>query len=202
LMTPAEFLATFTGPQKNIREREGEDASPATSPSLVTGYHQALAELGQQDIAGIAELLAQAREVLVAGNGGSAATASHFASDLMRAGVRARSLCDNAAVITGLANDLGYTHIFARQVAEIGKEDALVVISGSGNSANLIHATRLAKSRGAATVAFLGFGGGELGKIAERCITLSSRDYGEVEGVHSCLCHIIARQVRERLWER
>jgi len=175
-MTPAEFLG-----------------KPNPGGSLLEGYQRALVELEIQDLAEIAEVIAKAKRVFIAGNGGSAATATHFASDLARAGVQAYSLCDNPALITGLANDLGYTYIFSRQLElyNVGEGDVFVAISGSGNSANLITAANLARSKGATAIAFLGFGGGELSRLVDKAIILSSSDYGVIEGIHSCLCHMI-----------
>jgi len=181
-MTPAEFLGK-TNPG---------------GPSLVE-YKKALVELEIQDLVGIAEVIAKAKRVFVAGNGGSATTSNHFASDLAKAGVQAYSLCDNPALITGLANDLGYIHIFRRQLEfyNIGKEDVFIAISGSGNSANVITAANLARSKGATTIAFLGFGGGQVLPLVDKAVVLSSTDYGVIEGIHSCLCHIISRLIVE-----
>ena len=185
-MTPAEFLD-----------------KPDPGGSLLEGYRRGLDELEGQNLTEIAEIIARARRVFIAGNGGSATTASHFASDLARAGVQAYSLCDNQALVTGLANDLGYNYMLSRQLElfDIGDGDVFVAISGSGNSANVIAAVDVAKRRGATTVGFLGFGGGWLVHEAEHSIVLSSSDYGVVEGLHSCLCHIIPRLIAEKRWE-
>jgi len=177
-MTPAEFLGR-----------------PNPGGSLLQGYKKALVELEIQDLTGIAETIAKARRVFIAGNGGSAMTATHLASDLARAGVQAYSLCDNPALITGLANDLGYAYIFSRQLElyNVGEGDVFIAISGSGNSTNIITAVNLANNKGATTIALVGFGGGQLSPLVDKAIVLSSSDYGEVEGIHSCLCHIIPR---------
>ncbi|MBW2562391.1 MAG: SIS domain-containing protein, partial [Deltaproteobacteria bacterium] len=179
-MTPAEFLG-----------------KPDPDKPLLEGYRSALAELETQDIVGVAETIAKAKRVFIAGNGGSAVTGNHFASDLARAGIQTHSLCDNQALITGLANDLGYTHIFSRQLElyNIGQGDVFIAISGSGNSANVIEAVNLARSKGGTAIAFLGFGGGELSPLVDKAIILSSTDYGVIEGIHSCLCHMIPRLI-------
>jgi len=181
-MTPAEFLG-----------------KPNPGGSLLAGYQRALVELETQDLVGVAKEIVKAKRVFVAGNGGSASTANHFASDLARAGIEAHSLCDNSALITGLANDLDYPYIFSRQLElyDVGEGDVFIAISGSGNSANVITAVNLARGRGAIGIGFLGFGGGELARLVNKAIILSSTDYGEIEGAHSCLCHIIARLVTQ-----
>jgi D-sedoheptulose 7-phosphate isomerase len=120
----------------------------------------------------VAELLA-ARErggrIFFLGNGGSAATASHFANDLLigtkewERPFRAVSLSDNVPVVTAIANDDGYEEIFVQQLrAQIDSRDLVVAISVSGNSPNIVAAVELALKRGARTVALTGFDGGRL----------------------------------------
>jgi len=170
---------------------------------LVDRYMDCLMELSQLNLQGITKALEKANHVYTAGNGGSSATASHFAADLRGAGVHATSLSDNTALITALANDFGYATVFTKQLSKIAKEDVLVVISASGNSPNVVRATRLAKLKGVTTIAFTGSGGGKLKELADYSIVLSSHDYGEVEGIHSCLCHIIPCLIKKEidLWK-
>jgi len=184
-MTPAEFLG-----------------KPNPGGPSLEEYKKALVELEIQDLIGVAEVIAKAKRVFIAGNGGSATTSNHFASDLARAGVQVYSLCDNPALITGLANDYGYNHIFSRQLElyNIGEGDVFVAISGSGNSANIVTAVNEANRRGATTLALLGFGGGQVLPLVDKAVVLSSTDYGVIEGIHSCLCHIIPRLIVE--WAR
>lgn len=171
-------------------------------PELIAGYQNALNELAQYDLYVLARTISSAKRVFIAGNGGSASTGSHFAADLRRVGVEAICLCDNIARVTALANDFGYEEIFAGQLENLGREDVLVVISASGNSANLVKAVSFAIGKGARTIGLIGFGGGKLAELTDRSIILSSKDYGEVEGVHSCLCHIIPNIIRKGLpWE-
>src|SRR5438105_1703620 len=110
-----------------------------------------LRALSFADLARFLEVLETAyterRQVFLAGNGGSAATASHMANDLMKGvakggnhGFRAIALSDNVALITAIANDDGYSNIFSSQLAELGQaDDVLITISASGNSPNIIH---------------------------------------------------------------
>jgi D-sedoheptulose 7-phosphate isomerase len=108
------------------------------------------------------------RTVYLAGNGGSAATASHWENDLEKATrradakpMRARSLSDHVPWLTALANDEGYTRVFAGQLeALVEPGDVLIVLSASGNSPNLVSAVQTARAHGASTVGFLGFDGG------------------------------------------
>lgn len=147
------------------------------------------------------------RQVVVLGNGGSAATASHVACDLaksaMRSGLRPlRITClnDNVPLLTALANDFGYEHVFSRQVEQsIEPGDLLLVISGSGRSPNVVEAMRSARSRSATVVALLGFDGGEAAPLADELVVVSSQEYGPVEDLHMILGHVLTRYVSERL---
>jgi D-sedoheptulose 7-phosphate isomerase len=139
--------------------------------------------------------------IFLAGNGGSAATASHWVNDLGkatkvsgRAPLRVMSLNDNMSWLTALANDEGYERVFAGQLENFARPgDVLVVISASGNSANLVHAVELARARGLVSIGFLGFDGGVLKDRVDECLWLPTEKgaYGLVEGSHAMLCHIL-----------
>lgn len=151
----------------------------------------------------IATLLA-ARErgstVFFVGNGGSAATASHFANDLAignndyQKPFRAISLTDNMPIITAIGNDVGYEEIFVRQLRALGKKgDVLVGISASGNSPNLLRAFEYALSAGIKTVAITAFDGGKLKSMAEEGIHVPTepKEYGPAEDAHMVLDHLV-----------
>jgi D-sedoheptulose 7-phosphate isomerase len=144
--------------------------------------------------------------VFVAGNGGSASTASHFATDigvgsLRRANpVRVISLCDNSAVMTALANDLDYSAIFEQQLRLLAKPgDLVIIISASGNSKNLLKLQECASELGVTPFSMTGFSGGKL-----RELTLGSNihvqtpegAYGMVEDIHLAICHVITECIR------
>jgi D-sedoheptulose 7-phosphate isomerase len=139
--------------------------------------------------------------VYVAGNGGSAATASHWANDLgkatkasSRAFMRVMCLSDNVSWLTALANDEGYDRVFSGQLENFaGRGDLFLAISASGNSSNLIQAVNLAQQRGVGTVALLGFDGGLLKGLVDDYLLLPTAqgEYGLVESGHSVLCDIL-----------
>ena len=144
-------------------------------------------------------------KVLVIGNGGSAALASHFATDLGTGSVLRGvdypiiSLVDNVSVITAAANDYGYDEIFARQLVNLGKSgDLLMIISSSGNSKNLIEASKVAREIGMKIIGIVGFDGGEIGRISDLKIHIQSKvgEYGQVEDLHSIILHSIALNLR------
>lgn len=134
------------------------------------------------------------------GNGGSAATASHFANDLAIGTnsydkpFRVISLTDNQAVITALGNDFGYEEIFVRQLRVLGVAgDMVVAISASGNSPNLVKAIEYAKTAGIKTVAITAFDGGKMKQMADECVHVPTapKEYGPAEDAHMVLDHLI-----------
>jgi D-sedoheptulose 7-phosphate isomerase len=139
--------------------------------------------------------------VYVAGNGGSAATASHWTNDLGKATkasgrdyMRVMCLSDNVSWLTALANDEGYERVFSGQLENFaGPGDLLVVLSASGNSPNLLRAVELAQERGVVTVALLGFDGGALMGLVDDYLWLPTEvgEYGLVESGHGVLCDIL-----------
>lgn len=140
------------------------------------------------------------------GNGGSAATASHWANDIS-IGTRgpgakpfkAISLSDNLAVVTALANDEGYTNVFLRQLDGVLQPgDVVVALSVSGNSPNILEALRYAKEHSAITVGCTGFDGGEVRKIVDINLHVPGRngEYGPAEDVFTILGHLIYSYLR------
>jgi len=155
-------------------------------------------------IARFIETLLAARDraatVFFMGNGGSAATASHFANDLAIGTndydmpFRALSLTDNVSVMTALGNDVGYDDIFVRQVRVLGRKgDVLVGISASGNSPNLIKAFEYARSAFIKTVALTAFDGGRMKTMADEGIHVPTElgEYGPAEDAHMVLDHVV-----------
>ncbi|MEA2019863.1 MAG: SIS domain-containing protein [Campylobacterota bacterium] len=140
-------------------------------------------------------------KIYIIGNGGSSATASHMVNDL-GVGLSRRdiknfnviSLADNTPVITAIANDIGYEHIFYAQIKnKIQKNDLLIAISCSGNSANIVKAVEYAKEQGTKIVGMTGFSGGRLKELSDINfhIATDKGEYGLVEDAHMILDHII-----------
>lgn len=142
-------------------------------------------------------------QILVAGNGGSAGIASHFACDLAKTTlgrdvgsasrrVRAIALTDNVPLITAWANDVRYEAVFAEQVRGISRPgDALVVISGSGSSPNILAALDAARDLGLRRVGLFGFDGGRARDDVDASVIVRSSDYGYVEIAHTMIAHLI-----------
>ncbi len=140
------------------------------------------------------------RHIFVCGNGGSAATASHFATDIVKGAsfqhekrFRILALTDSASTMTAYANDVSYDAVFAEQLRNFaGPGDVLVAISGSGNSPNVLRAVETAKEFGCATIGITGRDGGKLRSMVELNIHASEPHMGRVEDAHMIVCHMIA----------
>jgi D-sedoheptulose 7-phosphate isomerase len=139
------------------------------------------------------------RQIFVFGNGGSAANASHFvtdlgkgASDVVKKPFRCLSLNDNTAWMTALGNDYSYKDVFVRQLMNFAQPgDLALTMSVSGSSPNLVTAIEWAKENGLHTIALVGGKRGKLAEIADSVITIDSTHYGRVEDAHMGICHMI-----------
>jgi D-sedoheptulose 7-phosphate isomerase len=142
--------------------------------------------------------LEEDRQVFVFGNGGSAANASHFATDLgkgasdkLQKRFRIISLNDNTPWITALANDYAYEDIFLGQLQNYARPgDVALAMSVSGNSPNIIKALLWARTQGLRTIALVGGKRGRMAEIAEQVIVVDDTHYGRVEDTHMAICHL------------
>lgn len=188
------------------------DASPR---ALLSGYWQEVAhvasamDLDRLEDAAALLLACQARGrvVFAAGNGGSAATASHFACDLAK-GTRGGgpptfhvvALTDNVPVLTAWANDSSYERVFAEQLASLGRPgDVLVAISASGNSPNILAVARAARAAGMPVIGLTGRTGGELASLSDVAVMVPSDVMEIVEDAHLIVAHSLCVAARERL---
>ena len=163
-----------------------------------------LKTIDAREIGQFIETLLDARErgatIFFIGNGGSTATASHFANDIAigtnsyEKPFRAVSLTDSNAIITAVGNDFGFEEIFVRQLRVLGRAgDVVVAISASGNSPNLIRAFDYAKSLGIKTVAITAFDGGKMKQMADEGVHVPTapKEYGPAEDAHMVLDHLV-----------
>jgi D-sedoheptulose 7-phosphate isomerase len=163
------------------------------------------------DLRRVAEMLmdAHARDVtiFILGNGGSASTASHFACDLAKGtqvdGVtpfRVVCLTDNVPLLTAWANDTSYERVFAEQLSTLVRRgDLVMLISGSGNSENVLAAARAARRARAATIALTGKTGGRLKELVDHAVCVPSPAIDQVEDLHLAIVHSLCRTIREQL---
>jgi D-sedoheptulose 7-phosphate isomerase len=165
---------------------------------MLVPYIKELESVRPADVENVGAAIGKARRVFIMGNGGSASTANHFASDLQNVGILAQSLCANEAVITRLGNDKGFDVVFRKQLEELGlgKPDVVIVISVSGKSQNLIQALVAARVVEAQTIGLLGSDMVMPRDLVTYPLVLQSKLYGVVEGVHACVCHMIVDVVK------
>jgi D-sedoheptulose 7-phosphate isomerase len=179
--------------------------------TYVTRVNDSINSVSGKDLSMCSDLLYEAfnrrAQIFIMGNGGSASTASHFATDLNKLkknnGLtgRAISLCDNSSIITAYANDISFNSIFKEQLINLASSnDILVAISASGTSQNIIEAIDFAKSNNILTIGFVGFDGGSM-KVCDLVLHTKSQpgDYGPTEDAHSIICHYIAENLKQRL---
>jgi len=151
------------------------------------------------------------KTIFVAGNGGSAATATTMANDIgfdiiKKTGTdlpfKVLSLVDNNSVLTAISNDVGYESIFINQLKIHYKEgDFLLVISASGNSPNILKAVEWVKARGGKVIGLLGFDGGKLINICDFKIHVKTKpgEYGPVEDAHLIINHVLAHWLQNKV---
>lgn len=137
-------------------------------------------------------------KILWCGNGGSAADAQHMAAELIGRFKRERSpiasiaLTTDTSILTCLGNDYGFADILSRQIEALGKaEDALVAISTSGNSENLLRAATAARRKGMACIGLLGRDGGRLAPLCDLALVILSEDTARIQEMHITLGHIL-----------
>ena len=181
--------------------------------SYIDELKEAVDDLSEDAIEQVLDILHVARmanqQVFILGNGGSAATASHFVCDLGKntrvqgaPNFRVMGLTDNIAWFSALANDEGYENVFVEQLGNyLQPNDVVIGISTSGNSRNVINAIQFAKSVGAKAIGFTGFNSGELGSLTDVDLHVSSYSIEHVEDIHLVLEHLITKGLREKAVE-
>lgn len=173
----------------------------------ITDYLQAQkAALDSIPVEGVAELLeilktalAEDRQILVFGNGGSAANSSHFATDLGKGAsdkvgrrFRVLSLNDNVSWLTALGNDYAYEDVFVRQLENYARPgDVVMGISVSGSSPNCVKALEWARRAGCRTIALVGAKRGKMAEVAEKVIVIDDAHYGRVEDAEMGILHML-----------
>lgn len=181
----------------------------ATAPTVFARAYldhvaRLLSRIDEGTLGDVIEVLARVREargtVYIMGNGGSAMTAGHFANDLVHGTgleenpFRVVNLAGEPASLTALANDISFEEVFARRMRGlVVSGDAVIAISASGNSPNILRGVEYATGRGATTIAFTGFDGGKLKACCDLCVHVQTEagEYGPVEGLHLVLLHLV-----------
>ena len=194
-----------------MKKNAGQNRRTKAITRFATDYFAALKQVidrvDTRQVAGLIEALQRTydadRQIFIVGNGGSAGTASHMACDLAKTVLgklpdrtkkrfRVMSMTDNVPLITALSNDLGFEHVFTEQLQLFARRgDLLIVITGSGNSPNLVRAVELAREMGLHTAGLLGFDGGKVRHLLDTTVLVPDFSYGYVEDLHMVLDHLI-----------
>lgn len=155
----------------------------------------------------IIDALKKGNKILVAGNGGSAADAQHFAGEMVgrftmeREALPAISLCTDPSVVTSIANDYGYKMLFEREVRGLGRQgDVFVAISTSGNSDNCINAIETAKKMGISVIGLLGKDGGKMKELCDVALVVPSSDTPRIQEVHTLTVHLLCEMIEKNIF--
>jgi D-sedoheptulose 7-phosphate isomerase len=182
------------------RIRESVEVKQRLSEDVHVRFTLELAEL-------LAERLRAGGKVILCGNGGSSADASHLAAELLgrfkleRAPLPALSLTDNVPSITAIANDIGYELSFSRQLRALGRDgDVLIALSTGGTSANVLDAVTAAREIGMRTVGFTGASGGQLAGLVDLCLRVPSDDTARVQEGYMLVGHTVCELVERTLF--
>ncbi|MEK7469564.1 MAG: SIS domain-containing protein [Planctomycetota bacterium] len=156
-------------------------------------------------VATVREASAKGATIFFCGNGGSAADAQHWATELVvryvrnRPAIAAIALTTDTSTLTAASNDLGYDRVFSRQVEALVKaKDVLVCISTSGNSENVLAAARTASALGARTIGLTAEDGGELSELVDICLRVPAKETAIVQECHESIGHILCAAFEER----
>jgi D-sedoheptulose 7-phosphate isomerase len=155
----------------------------------------------------LAAVLRSGNKILAFGNGGSAADAQHFTSELVnryvldRPALPAMALTTDTSTLTSVANDSDYRYVFSRQVEAFGAAgDAALAISTSGSSANVIEAVDVSRNRGLITLGLAGRDGGELAARVDLCLTVDHAETARIQEVHAMIVHLLCQIIEEELF--
>ena len=173
-------------------------SSPPSDRVLLAYFRRVTAQLQAVEMPQLAQLAAaletarrSKQTVHILGNGGSDANAAHAVLHLRECGVRARDLLADLPHLTALSNDHSYQDAPRLALRQADATDALLVITGSGESANVLLALLEARKRGLTTLGLLGFGGGAAAQLCDAALTLNCCEYGPVEDTHSVCIHAL-----------
>jgi D-sedoheptulose 7-phosphate isomerase len=198
-----------------------DDFSPGLK-AYVQMYRGVCESLPYDKISKMVDLLWQAcrtgKRIFTMGNGGHCNTASHMINDIAKHTVssddkkavvadanRFRTMClnDSMSFVTGIANDMGYDQIFAEQLANWAEPgDVVIGISGSGNSVNVLNGFRVARKKGATSIAMAGFKGGKSAMEADLCIVVPCDKMVMVEDFHMMISHMVADELKKLVQNR
>ena len=178
-----------------------------TVDNYIKNHNNVMASLDQSEIEFAIDLIVKTWEsdcqIVTCGNGGSANTSSHYITDWnkmshLATGKQFKGVClsDNTGLITAYANDISYDDIYSEQVKNLmNKGDLLIIVSGSGNSENVVRAIDVANEAGCETLAICGYDGGKVKKIAKHSVHIKSFDMQLCEDAHFMFGHMVMKRL-------
>ncbi|MFH0881936.1 MAG: D-sedoheptulose 7-phosphate isomerase [bacterium] len=177
----------------------------------VVGAMESVIENIETAVVEITDTLQRGNKLLLAGNGGSAADAQHWAAewmirlshDLQRPGLAAIALTTDTSILTAGANDIGFENVFARQIEALAQQgDLVILISTSGNSGNLLKAAETAREKGAKTLGILGNRGGKMNDVCDFHVIVPSDDTQRIQEMHSLVGHLLCELSERALFQK
>lgn len=181
------------------------EESVAVKQDLIRYQSDSIAKIARITV----EALQRGNQILLCGNGGSAADAQHLSAEFVnrflydRPALPAIALTTDTSALTAIGNDCDFSHIFARQVEALGRAgDLLYALSTSGNSPNVILAVQAARKRGVESIALTGGDGGKLAPLCDHALIVPSRSTPRIQEAHITIGHIICQIVEEALFPR
>ena len=187
------------GPVKELIEKifnESIQVKEKTLKANIDAIAQAVSE--------VTKALQNNHKILIFGNGGSAADSQHIAAEFIgrfqkeRKSLPAIALTTDSSILTALSNDYGFENIFKRQIEGLGeKGDVAIGISTSGRSKNVIEGLKQAKATGLKTISLTGCGGGEVAKLSDIKLIVSSDVTARIQESHICIFHTICELVEK-----
>lgn len=170
----------------------------------VSGFLEQVCEAGEK----LSNVVLNGNKVLLAGNGGSAADAQHFAGEMVgrflkeRNAIPAISMCVDSSVMTCIGNDYGYDQVFARQIQGLGNQgDALIGISTSGNSENIITAIMEARKKDMLVIGILGKSGGKIKELCDIALVVPSKSTPRIQEIHGFVVHVLCEMIERKVFE-
>lgn len=188
-----------------IRAEFAKTLANFTAMSVDAALHRQI----EQAVTLCVDALKGGKKILLAGNGGSAADAQHWAGELAsrfyydRPGLPAIALTTDTSVLTAIGNDYGYDYTFARQIEALGQAgDVFIALSTSGNSPNIVRAVSTAKARGLHVIGFTGQGGGQLAPLTDLCFRVPSSETPRIQEGHEFIGHLLCGLVETGMFPR
>ncbi len=161
----------------------------------------------EQVVTDSVQVLRAGGKILIAGNGGSAADAQHWAGELVarfnfdRPGLASIALTTDSSILTAVGNDYGYDYVFARQIEALARQgDRFWALSTSGHSANILRAIQAAQERGVGVVGFTGGDGGKMASMCEVCFRMPSAHTPRIQEGHEFLGHLICGMIEQSMF--